>query len=93
MPEVRPFHRADRDQLTIWSMPMSPPPPPSSPVSLSPANTVLSALERQPDEFITDPRVSERGTLVAEQRKYVVAAAHLLRQRRRRGRRGLPERG
>jgi GNAT superfamily N-acetyltransferase len=49
-------------------------------VSVS-VNTVLSDLERQPGEFITDPWVAERTTLVAEQREYVVAAAHLLRYR------------
>jgi len=40
---------------------------------------VLSQLERQPGEFIVDPWVSERLTLVAEQHERVVAAAHLLR--------------
>jgi GNAT superfamily N-acetyltransferase len=42
-------------------------------------NTVLTALERRPDEFIEDPWVSERLTLVAEQQGRVAAAAHLLR--------------
>jgi GNAT superfamily N-acetyltransferase len=42
-------------------------------------NTVLSSMERQPGEFIVDPWVSERVTLVAEQRNRVAAAAHLLR--------------
>ncbi|MGH3119729.1 MAG: GNAT family N-acetyltransferase [Streptosporangiaceae bacterium] len=42
-------------------------------------NTVLGSLERQPGEFIEDPWVSERVTLVAEQRGRVAAAAHLLR--------------
>jgi len=40
---------------------------------------MLSSLERQPGEFIEDPWVSERITLVAEQRGRVAAAAHLLR--------------
>jgi hypothetical protein len=40
---------------------------------------VLSALERQPGEFIEDPWVAERVTLVAEQADRVAAAAHLLR--------------
>jgi hypothetical protein len=44
-------------------------------------NTVLSDMTRQPGEFITDPWVAERVTLVAEQRQYVVAGAHLLRYR------------
>ncbi|MCL8009874.1 N-acetyltransferase [Streptomyces sp. AS02] len=76
--EVRPFRRADRDQLTeLINLHVATVVPG---VSVS-VNTVLSALERQPDEFITDPWVSERVTLVAEQRDHVVAAAHLLRYR------------
>lgn len=76
--QVRPFRRADRDQLTeLINMHVAAVVPG---VSVS-VNTVLSDLERQPDEFITDPWVSERVTLVAEQRDYVVAAAHLLRYR------------
>jgi len=42
-------------------------------------NTVLSSLERRPGEFIEDPWVSERVTLVAEQAGRVAAAAHVLR--------------
>jgi hypothetical protein len=40
---------------------------------------VLSQLERNPGEFIVDPWVAERATLVASQRDRVVAEAHLLR--------------
>jgi GNAT superfamily N-acetyltransferase len=47
-------------------------------MSLS-VNTVMSQLEGEPNEFIVDPWVSQRATLVAEQRERVVAAAHLLR--------------
>ncbi|MFI7019756.1 N-acetyltransferase [Streptomyces sp. NPDC050164] len=76
--EVRPFRRADRDQLTdLVNMHVAAVVPQ---VSVS-VNTVLSDLERQPGEFITDPWMAERTTLVAEQREYVVAAAHLLRYR------------
>jgi GNAT superfamily N-acetyltransferase len=42
-------------------------------------NALLSQLEREPGEFIVDPWVRERVTLVAEQRQRIVAAAHLLR--------------
>jgi GNAT superfamily N-acetyltransferase len=42
-------------------------------------SAVLTALERQPGEFIEDPWVAERVTLVAEQRSRLTAAAHLLR--------------
>ncbi|MBR8640174.1 N-acetyltransferase [Streptomyces tuirus] len=76
--EVRPFRRSDRDQLTdLVNMHVAAVVPG---VSVS-VNTVLSDLERQPGEFITDPWVAERTTLVAEQRQHVVAAAHLLRYR------------
>ena len=74
--EIRPFRRADRDQLTELINLHAAAVVPGVSVSV---NTVLSGLERQPDEFITDPWVSERVTLVAEQRDHVVAAAHLLR--------------
>ncbi|MFJ4685015.1 N-acetyltransferase [Streptomyces sp. NPDC088789] len=78
MPTLRPFHRADRDQLTdLINLHVAAVVPG---VSVS-VNTVLSSLERQPDEFITDPWVAERVTLVAEQRRHLVAAAHLLRYR------------
>ncbi|WP_315987362.1 hypothetical protein [Streptomyces sp. uw30] len=76
--EVRPFRRADRDQLTeLINLHVAAVVPG---VSVS-VNTVPSALERQPHEFVTDPWVSRRVTLVAEQRDHVVAAAHLLRYR------------
>ncbi|WP_199551096.1 N-acetyltransferase [Streptomyces sp. N35] len=75
---VRLIHRNDRDQLTeLVNQHVSAVVPG---VSVS-VNTVLSGLERQPDEFITDPWVGERITLVAEQCRSVVAAAHLLRYR------------
>lgn len=75
---VRPFHRDDRDQLTDLVNRHVAAVVPGVSVSV---NTVLSALERQPEESITDPWVSERVTLVARQRDCVVAAAHLLRYR------------
>jgi len=74
--EVRPFRRADRDQLTRLVNAHAEAVVPGMSVSV---NTVLSSLERQPGEFIVDPWVSERVTLVAEQRNRVAAAAHLLR--------------
>ncbi|MFC4463356.1 N-acetyltransferase [Streptomyces xiangluensis] len=76
--KVRPFHRDDRDQLTELVNAHVAAVVPGVSVSV---NTVLSELQRQPDEFITDPWVAERVTLVAEQRQYVVAGAHLLRYR------------
>ena len=46
---------------------------------LSVGQQVLSQLEREPGEYVVDPWVVDRTTLVAEQRGRVVAAAHLLR--------------
>ena len=74
--EVRPFRRSDREQLTALVSRHAAAVVPGASVSV---NTVLSQLEREPGEFIVDPWVSERKTLVAEQRGRVVAAAHLLR--------------
>ena len=74
--EVRPFRRSDRDQLTQLVNAHAGAVVPGMSVSVS---TVLTALERQPGEFIEDPWVSERLTLVAEQLGRVAAAAHLLR--------------
>src|SRR6516165_676429 len=77
--QVRPFRRADRDQLTSLVNAHAEAVVPGLSVSV---NTVLGSLERRPGEFIVDPWVSERVTLVAEQRSRVVAAAHLLRYHR-----------
>ena len=74
--QVRPFRRADREQLTALVNAHIQAVVPGVTVSV---NTVLSQLERDPGEFIVDPWVAERATLVAEQRRRVVAAAHLLR--------------
>ena len=73
---VRPFRRADREQLTALVNAHIQAVVPGVSVSV---NTVMSQLERDPGEFIVDPWVAERSTLVAEQRGRVVAAAHLLR--------------
>ena len=74
--QVRPFRRGDRDQLTQLVNAHAGAVVPGMSVSV---NTVLSSLERRPGEFIEDPWVSERVTLVAEQASRVAAAAHLLR--------------
>ena len=73
---VRPFRRADREQLTALVNAHVQAVVPGLSVSV---NTVMSQLERDPGEFIVDPWVTERSMLVAEQRGRVVAAAHLLR--------------
>ena len=74
--QVRPFRRSDRDQLTQLVNAHADAVVPGMSVSV---NTVVSSLERQPGEFIEDPWVAERVTLVAEQQNRVTAAAHLLR--------------
>jgi len=74
--EVRPFRRSHRDQLAQLVNAHAAAVIPGMGASVS---AVLSALERQPGEFIEDPWVSERVTLVAEQASRVAAAAHLLR--------------
>ena len=74
--EVRPFRRSDRDQLTDLVNSHAEAVVPGMGVSVS---TLISSLERQPGEFIEDPWVQERMTLVAEQADRVAAAAHLLR--------------
>ncbi len=73
---VRPLRRGDRDQLTELVNAHAAAVIPGLGVSVA---AVLSDLERQPGESITGPWVSERVTLVAEQRERVAAAAHLLR--------------
>ena len=74
--EVRPFRRSDRDQLTNLVNAHAEAVVPGMSVSV---NAVLTQLERDPAEFIVDPWVCERTTLVAEQRGRIAAAAHLLR--------------
>jgi ribosomal protein S18 acetylase RimI-like enzyme len=74
--EVRPFRRADREQLTALVNAHASAAVPGVSASV---NAVMSQLEREPGEFIVDPWVCERLTLVAEQKRRVGAAAHLLR--------------
>jgi GNAT superfamily N-acetyltransferase len=74
--EVRPFRRSDGWQLAALVNRHVAAVVPGVSVSV---NVVMSQLEREPDEFIVDPWVVERMTLVAAQRNRVVAAAHLLR--------------
>lgn len=74
--QVRPFTRADREQVTTLVNAHIGAVVPNVSVSVQ---GLLSQLEREPGEFIVDRWVTERLTLVAEQRGRVVAAAHLLR--------------
>jgi ribosomal protein S18 acetylase RimI-like enzyme len=74
--QVRPFHRRDRDQLADLVNSHAAAVIPGLGVSVA---ALLSHLEHEPGEFIVDPWVSQRVTLVAEQNNRVAAAAHLLR--------------
>jgi len=76
--QVRPFSRRDRHQLTDLVNAHAAAVVPGVGVSVA---AMLSHLERDPGEFIVDPWVAERTTLVAEQNNRVAAAAHLLRYR------------
>jgi GNAT superfamily N-acetyltransferase len=73
---VRPFQRGDRDQLTALVNAHARAVVPGASISV---NAVMNQLEREPGEFIVDPWVEERTTLVAELRSRVVGAAHVLR--------------
>ena len=76
MIEIRAFARPDRDQLTElvnvhvaavvpgWSLPVS---------------ALLSQFEREPAQYVIDPWVIDRTTMVAVERDRVVAGAHLKR--------------
>jgi ribosomal protein S18 acetylase RimI-like enzyme len=74
--QIRPFRRSDRDQVTALVNAHAQAVVPGVSVSV---NTVLSHLEREPGEFLVDPWVRERVTLVAEQRGRISAVAHLVR--------------
>ena len=76
MSEVRPFARQDREQVTALVNAHVGAVVPGVSVSV---NAVMSQLEREPGEYIVDPWVAERTTLVAVERERVVAAAHLRR--------------
>jgi GNAT superfamily N-acetyltransferase len=72
--EVRSFQRGDREQVTALVNAHIQAVVPGMSVSV---NAVMSQLEREPGEFIVDPWVAERLTLVAVERDRIVAAAHL----------------
>lgn len=72
--EVRPFQRGDREQVTALVNAHIQAVVPGMSVSV---NAVMSQLEREPGEFIVDPWVEERATLVAVSRDRIVAAAHV----------------
>ena len=75
---VRPFRRTDREQVTRLVNSHAAAVLPGATASV---NAVLSQFEREPVEFIVDPWVAERQTLVAEQDGSIVAAATLARHK------------
>ncbi len=74
--EIRAFHRGDRDQLTELVDTHIAAVVPGWAVSVS---TLLSQLEREPSQYVVDPWVVERCTLVGLRRDRIVAAAYLKR--------------
>ena len=74
--EIRPFRRSDRDQLTDLVNAHVEAVLPGVTV---PPNAVLGQLEREPGEYVVDPWVTDRHTIVAVHRERIAGAAHLLR--------------
>lgn len=77
-PVVRPFRRTDREQLTALVNAHISTVVPGWAVSTA---ALLAQVERDPAQYVTDPWVRERCTLVADVGDRVVAAAHLRRYR------------
>lgn len=76
MPEVRPFSRQDRDQLlSLANHHIAT----ALPGGAIPAAALLAQMERDSGEYVIDPWVLERCTVVGLDRDRVVAAAHLKR--------------
>ena len=76
--EVRPFQRADREQVTRLVNAHAAAVMPGAAGSV---NAVLNQFDREPDEFIVGPWVGERQALVAGQGGSIVAAALVVRYR------------
>ena len=76
--QIRPFRRADRDQVTALVNAHAAAVVPGVAASV---NAVLSQFEREPGEVIVDPWVAERRALVAEQDGGIAAAALVVRYR------------
>lgn len=76
MPEVRSFARHDRDSLTALANRHIAAVLPGGAI---PVATLLSQMERDTGEYVIDPWVVDRHTIVAVEADRVVAAAHLKR--------------
>jgi GNAT superfamily N-acetyltransferase len=77
-PALRPFRRADRDQLTGLVNAHISTVVPGWAVSTA---VLLAQIERDPAQYVTEPWVDDRTTLVAEVAGRLVGAAHLRRYR------------
>lgn len=76
MPDVRPFIRSDRDQLlSLVNHHIAA----CLPGGSIPAAALLSQLEKDSSEYVTEPWVTARHTIVAIENDRLVAAAHLKR--------------
>ena len=75
---IRPFRRADRDQVTALVNAHAAAVVPGVAASV---NSVLGQFEREPDEVIVDPWVLERRALVGRAGRRVAAAALVVRYR------------
>ena len=78
LPVVRPLRRTDRDQLSALVNAHVCTVVPGWAVSTA---ALLAQVERDPAQYVTDPWVRARATLVAEVDSRLVAAAHLRRYR------------
>ena len=76
--EIRPFRRADRDQVAALVNAHAAAVVPGVAASV---NAVLCQFEREPGEPLVDPWVAERRALIGEQDGGVVAAALVVRYR------------
>ena len=76
MAEIRPYDPSDLAQLTAL---VNAHVATATPGWTLPSGWIATRLERNPDEYVVDPWVRERSTLVAVERERVVAACHLLR--------------
>lgn len=76
MPKIRPFARHDRDQLLSLANHHIACVLPGGSI---PASTLLAQMERDTHEYVTDPWVTERRTIIGAAADRLVAAAHLKR--------------
>jgi GNAT superfamily N-acetyltransferase len=76
MAEIRPYEPRDLAQLTAL---VNAHVATATPGWTVPAGWIAARLERNPNEYVVDPWVRERATLVAVERERVVGAVHVLR--------------